>query len=105
MKEPHGEGAANHTGPEPCGVSRKGDVEALAGERTGQAIEPRKVPSFGTPTMLFDAEGNTLRNASASCEGVPRGRRPWHARMHFAREPGDPVVARGSDGRGTYREV
>ena len=42
MKELHVEGAATHSGPEPCGVSRKGRAEALTGVRAGRAIEPRK---------------------------------------------------------------
>ena len=36
MKESHGEGVATHTGPESCAVARKGDGEALTGERAGQ---------------------------------------------------------------------
>jgi hypothetical protein len=35
MKESHVKGLATHSDPESCGVSRKGDVEALTGERTG----------------------------------------------------------------------
>jgi len=36
MKESYGERLATHTGPESCGVARKGDVEAWTGERTGR---------------------------------------------------------------------
>jgi RNA-directed DNA polymerase len=38
MREPHGEGVATHSGPESCGVVRKGGTEALTGVRTGQAL-------------------------------------------------------------------
>src|SRR3989441_10280440 len=38
MKESHGEGLATHTGPESCGAARKGDVEALTGERAGRVF-------------------------------------------------------------------
>ena len=38
MKESYGEGVATHTGPESCGVARKGSVEALTGEGAGQAL-------------------------------------------------------------------
>ncbi len=42
MKESHVEGLATHSGPESCGVPRKGRAEALTGVRAGRAIEPRK---------------------------------------------------------------
>jgi|SRR5713101_5925862 hypothetical protein len=38
MKESYGEGLATHTGPESCGVARKGGVEAWTGERTGRVL-------------------------------------------------------------------
>ena len=47
MKESHVEGLATHSGPESCGVSRKGRAEALTGVRAGRAIEPRKKLSSG----------------------------------------------------------
>ena len=42
MRVPYDEGVANHIGPESCVGVREGVSEALTGERTGQAIEPRK---------------------------------------------------------------
>ncbi len=47
MKESYGEGVANHTGPESCGITRKSGVEALTGESTGQDIEPRNTLTPG----------------------------------------------------------
>jgi len=39
MKKSYGSsGLATHIGPESCGVTRKGDVEALIGERAGRVI-------------------------------------------------------------------
>jgi hypothetical protein len=38
MKVSDGEGIATHTGPESCGVARKGSVEALTGERAGRVL-------------------------------------------------------------------
>ena|SRR5437870_5791693 len=38
MKESYGEGLATHTGPESCGVARKGGVEALTGVRAGRVL-------------------------------------------------------------------
>ena len=42
MQVHHDEGVANHIDPESCVGLREGVGEALTGERTGQAIEPRK---------------------------------------------------------------
>jgi len=39
MKKSYGSsGLATHIGPESCGVTRKGDVEALAGDRAGRVF-------------------------------------------------------------------
>src|ERR1017187_623596 len=77
MKESHGEGLATHTGPESCGASREGGVEALTGVRTGQDIEPRKLAYTGAPTLSCHAEGNNRCTVKARCIGVRRGHRPY----------------------------
>jgi hypothetical protein len=76
MKESHGEGLATHTGPESCGASREGGVEALTGVRAGQDIEPRKFAYSGKPTLSCYAEGNNRCTDKARCTGGPRGHRP-----------------------------
>jgi hypothetical protein len=38
MKKSHECEVATHIGPESCGVTRKGDVEALTGERAGRVF-------------------------------------------------------------------
>jgi len=38
MRKSYGEGVANHTGPESCGVAREGDGEALTGGRAGRVL-------------------------------------------------------------------
>ena len=43
MKEPYEEGLANRFDPESCGVSRKGDGEALTGARAGWVLS-REIP-------------------------------------------------------------
>ena len=47
MKESHSEGVANHTDPKSCGKTREGLAEALTGEETGRAIEPRNFITSG----------------------------------------------------------
>jgi len=93
MKESHSEGVANHTDPESCGETCEGLAEALTGEDAGRAIEPRNF-YFGKPTLWLSAEGNNQSAENARHSGVPRGRRPWHVRTRYAREPGDPGFAR-----------
>ena len=75
MQVPYGEGVANHTGPELCGVSREAGHEALVGVRAGRAYSP-EITQTGVPTLSGYAEGNTLASESASWTGTPRGRRP-----------------------------
>ena len=66
---------AKHLDPEPYVVHREVYGEALAGETSRPAIEPRNQES-GTPTLLSEAEGNNPEGATASPEGSRRGRRP-----------------------------
>jgi hypothetical protein len=65
MKKLYESGLATHIGPESCGVTRKGGVEALIGERAGR---------------VFSRVSNSLRDADA----VRRSGRPH--RVHRYRE-------------------
>ena len=38
MEESYVKGLANHNGPESCGGARKGEAEALTGERAGRVL-------------------------------------------------------------------
>ena len=60
MKVSDSEGIANHTDPESCGVARKGNVEALTGERAGRVLS---------------RERNLLRSADAVGDVGRRNRR------------------------------
>ena len=82
MKVSYGEGLANHTGPESCGVAREGGCEALTGEGAGR---------------VFSRERTILRDADAVGGG---GR---HHRMHRHREV-RPSPAR-SQTPSTYRNI
>jgi len=75
MKESHREGPASHPGPESCGAARKDGGEALTGEGAGE-LWSREIRSFGVPTPLTEAEGNTDGGGIASSPRTPRGRRP-----------------------------
>jgi len=48
--------------------------------------------SFRAPTLYVNAEGDMDGHANASARPARRGRRPWHVRTLFVREPGDLTV-------------
>jgi len=58
MQESHSKELAIHTGPESCVGCRKADDEALTGVQAGQVLSC-EIRSFGVPTPLSEAEGNT----------------------------------------------
>ena len=62
MKELYVEGVATHDGPELCVGVPQGRSEALAGVRTGRAIEPRNDLLRGAD-VLSNTEGNIARGA------------------------------------------
>ena len=82
------EGVAIHIGPEPCAGIREGVGEASVGVRAGQPLS-RDRELFPGADAVCVAEGNMSQCANASTGATRRGRRTWHARTLFAREPGD----------------
>jgi hypothetical protein len=84
------DGLANHIGPEPCVVVRKGDGEASVGEHIGQPLSPVKIHIPGADAFA-KVESNTDGRMSASARMTRRGRRTWHVWKLVAREPGDPA--------------
>jgi hypothetical protein len=99
----YGEGVAIRTGPGPCVSTREGVGEASAGERMGQPLsrENKIVPSAD---VFRSTEGNMDGRANASARLAWRGRRPWHVRKLFAREPGGLGFDRRMDTAGPHRE-
>ena len=87
VKVLYGEGVANHTGPEPCGVVREGGVEASA---VGHAGWPLSRESFWVPSAddLPWSEGNTVRRKTARADRLGVVLDPsMHARsLHGNRE-------------------
>jgi hypothetical protein len=86
----HDEGVANRIDPESCAVVREGNGEALTGDRTGQPLSRESTLLPGADVVPL-TEGNTDGRDIASAQTVRRGRRHWHVRTLFAREPGDPT--------------
>src|SRR5258706_14420737 len=82
------EGIADHIGPEPCAGIREDVGEASAGERAGRPLSRDRKLIPGADAVCV-AEGNMSKSANASAWATRRGRRTWHARKLFVREPGD----------------
>ena len=84
------------------GEARVRGVEALRGAQV-MATDLRASVSLVIAGLA--AEGETVGCASASIRPIRRGRRPWHVRTLFAREPGDLQVGHTSFGaEGPRRE-
>jgi hypothetical protein len=75
VKVRYDEGLTNHIGPESCVAAREGVLEALTGERAGQAIERRKI-ILRKAHALLTAEGNTAMTRLGEDHAVPRRQRP-----------------------------
>ena len=99
----YGEGVAIRIGPEPCVGTREGDGEASTGERIGQPLSRVNKIVPGADVFRI-TEGNTDRCVIASICPTRRGRRPWHVRKLFAREPGGLGFGRRVDTAGPHRE-
>jgi hypothetical protein len=56
MKVSYVEGLANHNGPESCGATREGGVEALAGGRTGRVLSREINALLRKQQVLRDAD-------------------------------------------------
>jgi RNA-directed DNA polymerase len=59
MKESYVEGLATHSGPESCGVSREGAVEALTGVRAGRVFS-RERSKVRDADAVVRVEGTTV---------------------------------------------
>jgi transposase len=99
VKVHHGEGVAIHTDPESCANGREAAREALTGARAGQPLSGERLHNRSAD-VIQSAEGNTAWCVNASTQPAPRHRRPWHARMSFAREPRGLCTATGCRSRG-----
>jgi len=97
------EGVAIHIGPKPCVCAGEGAGEASAGERKGQPLS-RESQIIPGADVLIPTEGDMAERDNASVPTARRGRRPWHVRKLFVREPGDLSPIRGACVAGSRRE-
>ncbi len=96
---------ANHSDPESCGAHREVCVEALTGETGRPAIEPQN-DQFGMPTLLSEAEGNTVHGVNRKpCPDPARSETLVHVGKSFIRKQRDLIsvqckwTGRGWEGR------
>src|SRR5664280_96108 len=77
------EGIAIHSGPESCVAVREGGGEALTGECTGRAIEPRNHGNRGADAVFMVgrqhrwANPNGRRNGPVMMTGTTRATNRW----------------------------
>ena len=89
MKVQYREEMANHSDPESCGTHREVDIEALTGETSRPAIEPRNHES-GAPTLLCEAEGHSVYDDNRkSCYTPCAVVDPEHAGKSIVQKLGD----------------
>ena len=103
MQVHHGEGVATRTAPEPCAGIREGGGEASAGERIGQPLSRENLNNPGADVFVF-TEGHMGGRVIASVLPTRRGRRTWHVRKLFVREPGGLGLGLRMDNTGPHRK-
>ena len=98
MKESYGEGLASHTGPESRAGARKGSGEALIGVRAGR-VWSREIPQTRVPTLCNGRKATPGASLARDALGLCAVRELGHVRKRLAREPGDPAIVLGQEGR------
>ena len=73
MKESHGGGLANHTGPEPCMGTGNSVNEALTGVRAGWVLSPEIWECLSGAVVLLTCGGNTAYTAGGEGCADPAG--------------------------------
>ena len=111
MKESYREGVASHSGPEPCEGGGNVALEALDRGICRLGIELRNqgfrgadgVSPYGRQQRAFAITRARRGPAESKCAFKFLRQDPRHAEKLHAREPGDPVAARGSRRAGRRR--
>jgi hypothetical protein len=91
MKEPYGEGLANHADPESCGDAREGMAEALTGARAGRPLSRESLPLRSADAVPQGGRQHRGRRYRETPFGLRAVLEPEHARKLFTRNPGDPA--------------
>ena len=109
MKVSYSEEVATHTDPESCGVVRKGNDEALTGERAGRVLSRERHAPPGNRWVLRGADALELggrqhgvRRNREACSDPARSETPrtYGSTLHGNRE-----ILRSSVGRGATDRI
>jgi hypothetical protein len=76
MKELHVEGLATHDGPESCGGSREGTVEAFDRGTCGPGIEPRNQTIQGADAVIRSGRQHARRREREEASDPARSKTP-----------------------------
>lgn len=95
MKEPYAEGFSDPRRPQTVRRRSQGRRRSVGRGTRRQGIEPRNQVSSGVPTLFSQAEGNMTHGEKRAMCRLCAVVDPLHAWNLHAREPGDPLVARG----------
>jgi RNA-directed DNA polymerase len=76
MKESHVEGSATHSGPESCGASRKGSVEALTGVRAGRVFSRERIFLRDADAVGESGRQNRVHRHREMCPSPARSETP-----------------------------
>jgi|SRR6266446_935182 hypothetical protein len=101
MKESYAEGLATHSGPESCGVSRKGFVEALTGVRMGRVLSRERSKVRDADAVGMSGRHHRAHRYREMRSGPARSETPCtHGNIsHENREVPCPPATDGAAGR------
>ena len=108
MKESYGEWGATHTGPESCAGARKGDGEALTGERTGRVFTRERANLRDVDALGAGGRPHHARRNRETGESPARSQTPsmcGHTSAETQESPDPPVAARATGRVGKSTDV
>ncbi len=76
MKKSSESGVATHIGPESCGFTRKGDVEALTGERAGRVFSRVSFFLRDADAVRRSGRQHRVRRYREACQSPARSETP-----------------------------
>ena len=105
MQKSYGCDVATHIGPESCGVARKGDVEALTGERAGRVFSRETIFLLDADALRRSGRPYRVHRYREVCLNPARSETPCTYVGTLIGNREIPGLPRGSSSPGTYREV
>src|SRR5258705_6275953 len=76
MEKSHESGVATHIGPESCGATRKGGVEALTGDRAGRVFSRVRNSLRDADAVRRSGRQHLVRRYREACQSPARSETP-----------------------------